>query len=119
VKEERTQLSEERMRLIRRFMSESADEEDDAAEQTPAAVDEPPQAEAPVPAPPPIRAPEPVLTPAIGSSRSGSRRVLLPSGSERLPGSLAASLRGYGGVAWPLAAVVLGLVLALLIAHSA
>jgi hypothetical protein len=44
---------------------------------------------------------------------------LLPSGSERLPGSLAASLRGYGGVAWPLAAVVLGLVLALLIAHSA
>jgi hypothetical protein len=116
---ERTELSEERMELIRRFMGEPEGEDAVPPARRPAApVDPPSEARTVEQAPPRPARRRPV--------RPFARPPRLPrfespaafrEGVVRLPG-LVGSLRSRGELGWPLAAVVLGLVIGMLIARS-
>jgi hypothetical protein len=112
---ERTKLSEERIQLIRRFMGEPENEEDvRSADERPAPAADPPaevlalKQVSPRPSRPrPIRSARTLRPEAAAAFRHGAEPLL----------GLVASLRARFELGWPVAAVVLGLLVGLLIAR--
>jgi hypothetical protein len=109
-KSERTQLSDERLDLIHRFMSERPEDAErnvssDAGVRAVRA--EPPAAVPPAPSPAPVQDLAPAELPRYGERYGWRPHVAVPS------------TRGHVELAWLIAAVILALLVGVLMAHSA
>jgi hypothetical protein len=102
---ERTRLSEERLKLIRSFMGEPASEDEERSDR-------------PIPIQRPDSGPASVRPRPSRPVAQGVSQPHRPSSSHRLRVRLERRLPRFAWLRWPLASVVLGVIVGMLIARA-